>query len=58
MGNFSQQSELREDGYSNQQSMQRFALASHMLCFRQQSLEDERDFLKHQILGSFIQGAS
>jgi hypothetical protein len=54
VGNISQQSELRLHGYPYHQSMQWYALASHMLCFRHQSLEDEQGILKHQIFGSFI----
>jgi hypothetical protein len=53
VGNLSQKSELRLHG-----SLQRYALASYMLCFWQQSLEDEYGFLKHQIFGSFILGLS
>jgi hypothetical protein len=53
VGNLSQQTELRLHG-----SMQRYALASYMLCFWQQSFEDEYGFLKHQIFGSFILGLS
>jgi hypothetical protein len=54
VGNLSQQSELRLHWYPYHQSIQWYALESHMLCFQHQSLEDEHGFLKHQIFGSFI----